>query len=155
MNRRIILLAYAVTAAAFGQKYDGPRPTQSDLPYIKHADHLVPTEAVASKEAKKGSTTIYTMAGANSNAKTPLPMPVFLLLADKINPDRLGLYRLESKNGQREIVFDTRKAPEPIPIVVKHLDGKLYWIEVRDGLDPGEYALSPEGSNQSFCFQVF
>jgi hypothetical protein len=32
---------------------------------------------------------------------------------------------------------------------------KLYRLEVEESLEPGEYALSPEGSNQVFCFQVF
>jgi len=26
---------------------------------------------------------------------------------------------------------------------------------VSESLEPGEYSLSPEGSNQVFCFQVF
>ena len=155
MMRRVVLLWSVAVLAAYGQKYDGPRPAKPDLPYLKHADHLVATEAVTAREDKKNDATVYTMEGANSTAKTPMPMPVFLLLADKINPDRLGLYRLESKDGHREIVFNARKPPDAIRIEVKHLDGKLYWIEVGDGLDPGEYALSPEGSSQAFCFQVF
>ena len=32
---------------------------------------------------------------------------------------------------------------------------KLYKIEVSDSLEPGEYTLTPEGSNQVFCFQVY
>jgi hypothetical protein len=155
MMRRIVLLSSVTALAAFGQKYDGPRPTRSDLPYIRHADHLVATEAVAAKEEHKKNETIYIMEGANSTAKTPLAMPVFVLLADKLTPERLGLYRLESKGGHREVVFDAKKPPEAIRIEVKHLDGKLYLLAVGDGLDPGEYALSAEGSNQAFCFQVF
>jgi hypothetical protein len=32
---------------------------------------------------------------------------------------------------------------------------KLYRLEVEESLEPGEYALSAEGSNQVFCFQVY
>jgi hypothetical protein len=155
MMRRILLLSSAAMLAAFGQKYDGPRPPKPDLPYIKHADHLVATEAVTSKAEKKNIETVYTMEGASSSARTPLPLPVFLVLADKLMPERFGLYRLEVKDGHREVSFTANKEPQAIRIEVKRLDGKLYWIEVGDSLDPGEYALSPEGTNQAFCFQVF
>jgi hypothetical protein len=155
MLRRILLLSSAALLAAFGQKYDGPRPPKPDLPYIKHADHLVATEAVMAKEEKRTNETVYTMEGANSSTKTPLALPVFLILSDKLDPDRFGLYRLESKDGHREVVFNDKKQPEAIRIQVKRLEGNLYRIEVGDGLDPGEYALSPEGSNRAFCFQIF
>ena len=32
---------------------------------------------------------------------------------------------------------------------------KLYRLEVEESLEPGEYSISPEGSNQVFCFQVY
>ena len=155
MMRRTLLLMSAVMLWAFAQKYTGPRPEKPDLPYIKHADHLIATEPVTAKEERKKNQTVYIVDGAASSAKTPLAIPIFLLLADKLNPDRLGLYRLESKEGHREIVFTAGKQPEAIRIEVKRLEGNLYWIEAGDGLDPGEYALSPEGSTQTFCFQVF
>ena len=31
--------------------------------------------------------------------------PIFLLQAEKLVPDRLQLYKLESKNGRREILW--------------------------------------------------
>jgi len=152
--RRMILLLSAAALAAFGQKYDGPRPAKADLPYLKHASNLLPTEAVLAREEKKKSDTIYTVEGANSSVRTPLAAPIFLFLADKLAPDALGLYRFESKEGRRRIVFGS-KPPEPIRLDVKRLEGNLYRIEVGESLEPGEYALSPEGSNQVFCFQVF
>ena len=90
MMRRILVLSSAAMLAAFGQKYTGPRPPQPDLPYIKHADHLVPTESVIAKEEKKKNQSIFTMEGASSSARTPLALPVFLLLADKLAPDHFG-----------------------------------------------------------------
>jgi hypothetical protein len=38
---------------------------------------------------------------------------------------------------------------------VTRLASDLYRIEVNESLEPGEYSLSPEGSNQVFCFEVF
>jgi hypothetical protein len=65
------------------------------------------------------------------------------------------LYRFDVKGGRREIVFSSKKPPKPIRIEVSRLDKGLYKIEVDDSLEPGEYSLSPEGSNQVFCFAVY
>ena len=160
MIRRMLLLAAAVAFAASAQKsggvaYSGPTPPQPDLPYLKHASNLLATEAVDVQEEKKKDAITYVIAGASSSVRTPLAAPIFLLQSDKIAPGKLGLYKLESKNGRREIVASPRKPLEAIRIVVTHLRGNLYKIEVDDGLEPGEYSLSPEGTNRAFCFQVF
>ena len=155
MMRRIWLFSSAALLAAFAQKYSGPRPEKPDLPYIKHADHLVATEAATAKQSASKNQTLYVIEGANSPAKTPLALPVFLLLADKLDPQRLGLYRLETKENHRDMTVAANERPEAIRLEVKRLDGNVYWIEVGDGLDPGEYALIPEGSAQAFCFAVF
>jgi hypothetical protein len=149
----LLLLVLALSAAA--QKYDGPRPPKPDLPYLKHADTLVPTEASQATERKQKNDTLYTVQGAGSSARTPLASPTFLFQADKFVADKLGLYKLEVKGGHREILFNAKKPPKSLRIDVTHLDGNLYKIEVGDSLAPGEYSLSPEGSNQVFCFAVF
>jgi hypothetical protein len=153
LARIALLLLFALPALA--QKYDGPRPPKPDLPYLKHASTLVPTEASQAKEQKQKNDTLYVIEGANSSARTPLAAPIFLFQADKIVPEKLGLYKLDVKGGHREILFGSRKSPKPIVITVTHLDGNLYRIESDESLEPGEYSLSPEGSNQVFCFAVF
>ena len=76
--------------------------------------------------------------------------------ADKVEAARLALYKLESRNGRREIVFSPKKQPKAIRVELTPLNAdKLYRLEVEESLEPGEYALSAEGSNQVFCFQVF
>jgi hypothetical protein len=151
--RIALLLLFALPT--FSQKYDGPRPPKPDLPYLKHASTLVPTESAQAKEEKQKNDTLYVIEGANSPARTPLAAPIFLFQADKIVPEKLGLYKLDVKAGHREILFGARKSPKPIIITVTHLDGNLYRIEADESLEPGEYSLSPEGSNQVFCFAVF
>jgi hypothetical protein len=157
MLRRLLPLVLAVAGLGLAQKYDGPRPDKPDLPYLKHGDSLLATEAADAKEEKRKDDTLYIMEGANSSAKTPLSTPVFLIQADKIQPDKLALYKLDAKNGHREILFSRRKkSAMPIRIDVNKLSSdNLYKIEVEDSLSNGEYALSPEGSNQVFCFQVY
>jgi hypothetical protein len=156
MLRRIIWLALAVAVAAPAQKYDGPVPPKPDLPYLKHGDTLIPTEAIEAKEEKKKDDTNYIIAGANSFVKTPLASPIFLMKSDKLLPRNLQLYKFESKNGHRELSFPAKKPPQAIRIVVTKLSSDGVWkIEVDESLEAGEYSLSPNDSNQAFCFQVF
>jgi hypothetical protein len=156
MLRRILILFFAALCAALAQKYSGPQPPKPDLPYIKHAEDLMSTEAATATEEKgKKGDLLYVVTGPNSSAKTPLASPIFLFQSDKLAPDKLQLFKLESKKGQREILFGSKKRPQPIRLDVTHLDGNLYRLEVAESLVPGEYSITPEGSNQVFCFQVF
>lgn len=152
-----IALLLVLSCAAWSQKYDGPRPPKPDLPYIKHASSLIPTEAgEATEEKGKKDEITYVIAGAASTARTPLASPIFLLQSAKLAPESLQLFRLEVRNGRREITVSPKKPGKPFRMDVMRLtpDG-LYRLEVEDSLDPGEYSLSPNGSNQVFCFQVF
>jgi hypothetical protein len=156
MPGRILWLSLAAVFAASAQKYEGPRPPKPDIPYLKHAATLIPTEAVMAKEEKKKDGTTYVIDGANSTAKTPLASPIFLMQAGKVAPDKLSLYKLEIKDGRREIFFPASKPPQAIRMVVTKLSSDGLWkIEVDESLEPGEYSLRPEGSAQAFCFQVF
>lgn len=155
------LLTVAVcVAAAAADKYTGPRPPKPDVPYLMHADNLVEPENADAKEEKRGDETTYVVAGASSPARTPLAEPIFLLETQKIAPESLELYRLEVKNGRRQIMFHAKKKkdnPRPVRLIVSRLEANLYRIEVSEnlGLENGEYSLTPAGSNQVFCFQVY
>jgi hypothetical protein len=156
MIRRTALLFFAVCIAVSAQsKYNGPRPPKPDLPYLKHASNLVPTESGMAREEKKKDDITYIVEGATSTARTPLASPILLVEIDKLAIDRLGLYKMEAKNGRRELVATPKKPPKMYRIEVDKLADKLYKIEVGDSLEAGEYSLSAEGSNQVFCFQVY
>ena len=156
MLRRLLWIALVVAVAASAQKYDGPVPPKTDLPYLKHGDTLVPTEAAEAKESKKKDDTLYLIEGAGSSAKTPLASPIFLMKADKIVPRNIELFKLDVKNGHRELNVPAKRPRQPIRIVVTKLSTDGVWkIEVDESLEPGEYSLSPSDSNQTFCFQVF
>jgi hypothetical protein len=155
MLRRIAPLLLAAALAASAQKYDGPLPDKADVPYLKHASSLVATEPGEAKETKAKQDTTYTIEGASSSAKTPLASPIFIFKSDKITPEKFGLYKFDVKNGKREITFGPKKQPRSVHVEVTRLDKNLYKLEAVESLDPGEYSLSPEGSNQVFCFQVY
>src|SRR5580692_9487045 len=154
--RVILPLLLAALATANAQKYTGPAPAKADLPYIKHATNLIATEPVEAKEQKSGADTLWTIDGANSPSKTPLALPIFVVKADKLNPASLQMYRLESKEGHRELTGSAKKSAEPIHVQVTRLSGdNLYQLDVYNSLDAGEYALVMEGSTRMFCFQVY
>ena len=158
MKRRDLFLLFGCAAALRAQKYTGPRPPKPDLPYLLHADSLLPTESLTAKEETKKDDIIYSVEGASSPAKTPLTSPILLMQGDKLQPERLALYKWETRNGRREVMFSKKKGRtgKPLMISVNRLTSdNLYKIEVVPSLENGEYSLSPEGSNQVFCFQVF
>ena len=151
-------LLFVVAGAALGQKYTGLRPPKPDVPYLKHADNLVATEVSEAREEKRKDDILYVVDGPSSPARTPLASPIFLLQAEKIVPDKLQLYKLDNKNGRRELLLSPKKKQGALPIriqVMRLSSDNLYKIEVDESLENGEYSLSPDGSNQVFCFQVY
>ena len=114
----------------------------------------IPRIAEAKPEEGKNETT-YVIPGPSSKARTPLSSPILLILTDQLQADKLQLYKLESKGGQRQILFTRRKkqVARPFRLNVTRVDDNLYRIEVDEILDNGEYSLTPPDSNQVFCFQ--
>jgi hypothetical protein len=156
----VVLFALSVLPAAAQKKYTGPRPPSADAPFLVHAGKLLPVETSTARESQGKSETNYAVDGSTSSTKTPVPEPVFLFQSDKINPERLSLYKMETKGGQRtlSIPSDPRKKRDnarPIFILVSPLENRLFKVEVNEPLDNGEYCLSPEGSNTVFCFSEF
>ncbi len=156
MLRRFVLLLLC-SANLFGQKYTGPQPEKPDLPYLVHADNLMPTEAGEAKNEDRKGDVVAVVAGATSPAATPLASPIFLIRADKINADQLEIYKMESKNGHREVVLSHKKKPVAKPVIcsVTKVGDDLYKVEVNQELPNGEYSITPRDSNLVFCFRVY
>ena len=150
------LLATLSAAQSPKTKPGSPDPPKKDVPYILHADNLVETNVGEARQESRKDEQVFTIPGPGATAKTPLAAPEFLLNAEAIAPDRLQLYKLESKNGRREVVVTRKKKPvaKPARITVFLLHDRVFRIRVDDSLTPGEYALSPDGSNAVFCFAV-
>jgi hypothetical protein len=154
---RSLIFVFMASVALFGQKYTGPQPEKADLPYLIHADVLAPTEATEAKEEPRKDDIIFVIAGATSSAATPLASPAFLMRADQLVADKLEVYKVESKNGRREILFSHKKkqVARPIRCTASRVGDDLYKLEVDESLGIGEYSITPSGSNQVFCFRVY
>lgn len=140
------------------EKYSGPRPPKPDLPYLLHADNLVATETGVAKAETRKDYEYAVLDGATSPVKTPLAEPIFIIQSDKLAVSKLAAYKLEVKNGKREVVVghkNPKNVSKPLHLNVTRLDDNLYRVELDQPLENGEYALSPEGSNDTFSFQVY
>ena len=147
----ISLGALLLTAA---EKYDGPVPPKPDIPYLLHASNLIETESSQARQEKN----TYSIPGASSPTRTPLSEPIFIIDARGISPERLELARLNVKGGNREVTFSggrRRGGSGLLHLAVTPLGGHLYKIEVDEPLENGEYALSPNGDNRVFCFEIY
>lgn len=153
----VLAAALVTLPVAAQQRYTGGPPPKKDVPFIVQADNLIETEAQKATEQKKKDDTIYTIAGDKSTSRTPLASPMLVIDADTLDATKLQLFRLEVKNGHREITFKKKGkgSAMPLNIEVSKVRGSLFQIRVIDSLDPGEYSLSPDGSNDAFCFEVF
>jgi hypothetical protein len=151
-----ILLAAASLAAAEKNKLGLPNPPQTDVPCLIHATSLLETETKEATQEESEKETLFWVAGTSSTAGTPLAAPQFLLAYESINPANLKLYKMDVKNGRREIMYRKKKKilAEPIYLSVFPVEDGLVKIEVDASLDRGEYCLTPEGSNNVYCFAV-
>ncbi|MCS6953572.1 MAG: hypothetical protein RMK57_03135 [Bryobacterales bacterium] len=159
MCRRVGLFACLVLCASWAaQKYDGPRPPKADVPYLQHADNLIETESGEAREENRRDEIVYIVTGASSPARTPMAEPIFLFLSESIPAEKLALFAMQVRRGNREIAFPQRRkdrGPRPLRLSVRRLEDKLYRIEANQTLENGQYCLSPEGSNKVFCFEVY
>lgn len=154
----LTLVLGAVVAGA--QEYNGPPPPKADVPYLLHAENLVETEHAVARTEDRKKRTAYVISGATSPVRTPLAEPIFILLSDKIPPQNMQLYQMtiNKKTGDRETVFPKkqgRHTPRPKHLTFKRINDNVYWIEVNEVLENGQYCLTPKGVDDVFCFEIY
>ena len=156
MRFRAVFLCLLAAALAFAQEI--PVPPKADVPYLIHAGSLVETESGEAVEESTEKEQRYAVAGATSSARTPLALPELALKPESLDPGQLELYRFEPLNGRREILIRKKKKVVAEPYHVTALPSAekgVYRLRVAQTLPPGEYCLTPQGTNQVFCFTVF
>jgi hypothetical protein len=151
-------LVFALAAATLlAQNYTGPTPPKADVPYLLHASTLIETEVTQAKQETKKGATLYSVEGTTSSAKTPLAEPIFIIRTEKLNAERIEMYKFDVKKTRRELEIKDNpgKNDRPLHVAVTKLGRDLYKIEASEQLPNGEYSLSPSGSNQVFAFTVY
>ncbi len=128
------LLALLAQPLIAQKKYAGPRPPKADVPFLQTLDKLTELESGMANQSEAKDSMVFTVDGAGSAVKSPMPEPIFLFQAEKLNPERLSLYKMTVANGKRTLTFPTGKraknAPKPVYFLVTPLDGSLFKIEV-------------------------
>ncbi len=155
-----LLLSCSLAALLQAQAPAIPEPPKTDLPYLVMADSIAPTEVFEAKtekknEGKKNEETTYWVPGEHSTAKTPLASPIFALKQDTLAAERLSIYPFVIRNGRREITFSRKNATKPFTLTISKVGEAFVRMEVNESLPPGEYALTPSGSDLVYCFTVF
>jgi hypothetical protein len=156
--KTLFLFGLAAVWLGGAEKYQGPVPPKPDIPYLLHASNLVETETGQARQDNRKNEATFTVSGASSPARTPLAEPIFVIDARNLSPERIELYRLDVKGGNREVSMSQgrrRGGSRAVHLVVTPLENHLYRIEVDEPLENGEYALSPNGDNRVFCFQIY
>jgi hypothetical protein len=157
-GRMWCLLCFLAVSLSSQAKYDGPVPAKPDLPYLLNASSLKETEAAQARDQGKKDEPVYVIPGGSSPVRTPLAEPIFIMDARQIPPERLELYQLEVKDGNRQVSPSTKAhkgASRVFYLRVTPLREHLFKIEASEPLENGEYALTPEGDNRVFCFEVY
>jgi hypothetical protein len=158
MTIPLFLFLGAITATlAAADKYTGPPPPKTDVLYILHANQLTETESGEAREQTKKNESTYVISGASSPARTPLSEPIFIVDARQLAPERMELYKLDVKNGNREVSLSSKKKSgnRPLHLMVTKLNDHIYKVEADEPLEDGEYAITPSGDNRVFCFQIY
>ncbi len=152
----VILLAQAAVYGQSSLSSAPSEPPKADVPYLIHANNLIETEQSEAVEQSSKKEQTYYVPGATSGVVTPMAGPEFLLKVENLDPDRLKLYRFESRNGRREILIRKKKK-----IVAKarytsttSVSPGVFRIRTDQFLENGEYCLTPSGSDVVFCFTV-
>ena len=154
-------IAFAFVIAgllAAAEKYNGPVPPKPDIPYLVHGSNLIETEVTQAREENHKNDTNFVISGASSPARTPLAEPVFIIDSRQVSPQSFELYRLDVKGGNREVSMNSsrrRGGSRALHLAVKPLSGRLYRVDVDEPLENGEYALSSNGDNRAFCFEIY
>ena len=157
-TKTLCLLLLSAAWLRSDEKYDGPVPPKPDLPYLLQAKKLSEVEIGKAREERRKDDTVSIIAGSGSSSRTPLPEPIFIFDAREIEPQKIELFHLEVKDGNREVSLPNRDhtgASQPLHLRITPLGGHLYKIEASEMLEAGEYALTPTGGNRIFCFEVY
>jgi hypothetical protein len=155
---RTAILVSIASAVLWAQDYKGPEPPKADIPYLLHASRLIETEVQRANQEDRRNETLFWVSGESSPARTPLAEPIFIMKAERLKPESIEMYRFEVKNRRRELTLKNNpKAGDarPLHLTVTRLRDNLYRIEASEVLPNGEYSLSPSGTNDVFCFQVY
>jgi len=138
-----------------------PGPDYVGAPFLRGANGYIPLEREVGMTYRSGGLygyggSVYRVQGSRSPVRVRqgdrLVFVVRLNRGD--DPRRFQLYRLESRMGFRQTQPGMGGMPPTIATTINKISDSVYEIIPVRTLYPGEYAVSPSNSNESYCFGV-
>jgi hypothetical protein len=136
-------------------------PDYVGAPFLRGMNGYIPLEREVGTTSRGGGMygmggTVYRVQGSRSPVRVRqgdrLVFVVRLNAGD--DPRRFQLYRLESRMGFRQTQPSMGGMPQALPVTVNKISDSVYEIVPARALYPGEYAVSPSNTNESYCFGV-
>ncbi|HLK67979.1 MAG TPA: hypothetical protein VKU19_31315 [Bryobacteraceae bacterium] len=138
-------------------------PDIAGAPFLRGANGYIPLERQISMMARSGGMygmggggTVYRVQGQRSPVRVRhSDRIVFVVrLTSGMDPRQFQLFRLEPRMGYRQTQVTMGGTPPGLPVTINRVSDTLYEITPGRGLYPGEYAISPMNSNETYCFGV-
>ena len=136
-------------------------PDYPNAPFLRGSNGYIPLEREVARMGRGGGPygmgrTVYQVPGARSPVRVhQRDLLVFVVRFDRGgDPRQFQLFRLESRMGYRQTQSTMGGPPPGLPVTINKIGDSLYEIVPARALYPGEYAVSPLNSNESYCFGV-
>lgn len=136
-------------------------PEYVDAPFLRGASGYIPLEREVATPARAGGMygmggTVYRVQGARSPVRVRQgDRVVFVVrLSRSVDARQFQLFRLDSRMGYRQTQPTMGGMPAGLPVSINRVGDSVYEITPARPLNPGEYAVSPVNSNESYCFGV-
>ncbi len=137
-------------------------PDYANAPFLHGASGFIALEREAASAARSGG--VYGLGGATVYRIQGARSPVRVHQGDRIvfvvrlesgwDPRDFQLFRLDSRMGFRQTQPAMGGSPPSLQLTIAKVGDSVYEITPSRPLAPGEYAVSPANSNDSYCFGV-
>jgi hypothetical protein len=130
-------------------------------PFLRGSSGYIPLEREIGTMSRGGGmygmgATVYRIQGPRSPVR--VRQGNRLVFVVRLNsggdPRQFQLYSLESRMGYRQTQPTMGGTPAGLPVTINEVGDSVYEITPARALYPGEYAVSPMNSNESYCFGV-
>ncbi len=138
-----------------------PGPDIAGAPFLRGSNGYIPLEREIGTMSRGGGfygmgAPVYRIQGSRSPVRVRQgDRLVFVVrLSSGGDPRQFQLYPLVSRMGYRQTQPGMGGTPQPLPVNIRKISDSVYEITPARALYPGEYAVSPASSNESYCFGV-
>ena len=137
-------------------------PDVANTPFLRGATGYIPLEREYGMMTRTGGG-MYGMGGGMVYRIQGMQSPVRVRQSDRLvfvvrstmgDPRQFQLYRLEPRMGYRQTQPTMGGMPPSLPLSIRKIGDNVYELTPMRQLYPGEYAVSPMNSNESYCFGV-